>query len=343
MKHLLWTLAVAGATLGVADSGAVYAAPQTAVNPTVSAPATTGAAANSVIAQVNGEKIMAVELNRRVEAKKADDPALQGGTPAATQALAQVRGEMLDDLITLKLLGQEARNRKIVTPPKTVDDSVVELKKGFKDPADFNKWLGEGGVTEKDVRASIADELAINELVAQVTSDATVTDADIATFYRAHPEEFTIPPAVKARHILLAINPSASAADKDAVKKRAQALIKQLKGGADFAALAKANSDDQSNKDRGGDLGAFERGMMVKPFEDAAFGAKAGSIVGPVETQFGIHIIKVDEVIPEKVVELKDVKDDPRLKLVLLRQKKQDKFDSFLAGLKASAKISKTG
>ena len=146
---------------------------------------------------------------------------------------------------------------------------------------------------------------------------------------------------MKARHILLAINASASAADKAAVRKRAQGLIDQLKKGADFATLAKTNSDDQSNKDDGGQLPPFERGTMVKPFEDAAFAAKKGDIVGPVETQFGFHIIKIDEVLPQKIVDLADVKDDPRLKAVILRDKKQAKFDAFVAGLRASAKINK--
>ena len=342
MKPLLLALALAGTT-------PLYAAPKTVVNPAAApanappapAVASASAAATGPAADVNGEKISLDELNRRVEAKKESEPALQTGTPAATKALADVRGQMLDDLITIKLLSQEARRRKIAAQPKEVEDSVAELKKGFKDVADFTKWLAESGATEKDVRASISDELAMDELVAQVTSDVTVSDADIAAFYRAHPEEFTIPAAVKAQHILLAVNPAASPADKDAVKKRAQNLIAQLKKGANFAALAKANSDDQSNKDSGGELGAFERGMMVKPFEDAAFAAKAGDIVGPVETQFGMHIIKIEEVLPEKVVELKDVKDDPKLKFLILRQKKQQRFDAFVAGLRASAKINK--
>ena len=138
---------------------------------------------------------------------------------------------------------------------------------------------------------------------------------------------------------MLAINPAAAPADKDVVRKRASGLIKQIKGGADFAALAKANSDDQSNKDKGGDLGAFERGMMVPAFEKAAFDAKAGDIVGPVETNFGFHVIKIDAVIPAKLVDLKDVKDDRRLRALVLRAKKQERFDAFVAELKAKAKI----
>ena len=325
------------------------AAPQTATNPAIpkagapAAPAATApAAANNasgVAADVNGETIPMAELNRRVEAMKASQPALQTNTPAAISALKEVRTQMLNDLVTIKLLEQEARRRKIVTTPQATTDSLTQLKAQFQDETDFNKWLSESKVNQNDVRARISSELSLDELTKQVTSDVTVSDTDIATYYRAHPEDFTINAAVKARHILLAINPNASTADKDAVRKRAQNLIAQLKKGGDFVALAKANSDDQANKDRGGELDLFERGMMIQPLEDAAFGAKKGDIVGPVETQFGMHIIKIDEMLPQKLVELKDVKDDPRLRALILQEKKQAKFDAFVSGLSAAAKI----
>ncbi len=345
MKPLLFTLALTGC------ASIAFAAPTTVTNPALpsipKAGAKTGAVASAPVAatgfaaDVNGEKIPLIELNRRVEAVKASEPSLQTNSSAATDALKQVRTQMLDELVTIKLLSQEARKRRIATPTKDVDDSIGQLKSQFKTEAEFNKWLGESGVTQTDVRARISDELAMDELTKQVTSDVTVTDADISAFYRAHPTDFTINAAVKARHILLAINPNAPATDKDAVRKRAQNVLAQLKKGGDFAALAKTYSDDQSNKDRGGELPIFERGMMVKPFEDAAFAAKEGDIVGPIETQFGLHLIKVEKVLPQKIVDFKDVKDDPRLKALILRDKKQDRFDAFVAGLKASAKIQK--
>ena len=345
MKPLLFALALTGCAAASLNSPAfaapapsnptkIPAAPK-AATPAVAAPA------SGVAADVNGEKITVAELNRRIDAVKAGNPALATNSPAATDALKQVRAQMLDDLVTIKLLSQEARRRKIVAPTKDVDDSIKQLRAQFPSEAEFNKWLGESGVTQVDVRKRIGDELAMDELTKQVTGDVTVSANDISAFYRAHPEDFTINAAVKARHILLAVNPNASAADKDAVRKRAQNLINQLKKGGDFAALAKANSDDQANKDKGGELPVFERGMMVKPFEDAAFGAKEGDVVGPVETQFGMHIIKIDKVLPQKIVDFNDIKDDARLREVILRDKKQDKFDAFVASLKTAAKIQK--
>jgi parvulin-like peptidyl-prolyl isomerase len=98
------------------------------------------------------------------------------------------------------------------------------------------------------------------------------SDAEIEAYYAAHPE-----------------------LDPKQTKAKAEALLARLRAGGDFNALAKEFSIDTSNKDQGGDLGWFGRGMMVKPFEDAAFALKPGELSGIVETQFGYHIIKLDE------------------------------------------------
>ncbi|MCA1555152.1 MAG: peptidyl-prolyl cis-trans isomerase, partial [Acidobacteria bacterium] len=98
------------------------------------------------------------------------------------------------------------------------------------------------------------------------------SDAELEAYYAAHPE-----------------------LDPKQTKAKAEELLAQLRAGGDFNALAKEFSVDPSNKDRGGDLGWFGRGMMVKPFEDAAFALKPGELSGIVETQFGYHIIKLDE------------------------------------------------
>ena len=351
MKPLLFALALTGLPI-LGSTSISYAAPKpaTAIPATppvpkagapvaaATAPATPG---NGVAADVNGEKIMLADLNRQIDDIKASEPALQTNSPEATTAISNLRAQMLDDLITRKLLNQEARRRHIITKPEDVDALIEQTKKQFKTPAEFSAWLKDRGVSVSELNNVLTDEVSMDELTTQITSDVTVSDADLATYYRANPDQFTVPAAVKVRHILLAVNPSSSAADKAAVRKRAQSLVDQLKKGADFATLAKSNSDDIGTKDDGGLLPIFEHGRMEKSFEDAAFGGKKGDIVGPIETGYGMHIIKIEEILPQKIVELKDVKDDPRLKALILRDKKQDKFDAFVAGLKANAKINK--
>lgn len=121
------------------------------------------------------------------------------------------------------------------------------------------------------------------------------SDKEIQNYYnRQRDSALTHPEQVRARHILIAVAPDATPAQKAAAKAKAEDLLRQIKGGADFAKLAKQYSDDPGNKNSGGDLGYFEQSQMVKPFADAAFRMKAGELA-VVETQFGYHVIQVED------------------------------------------------
>jgi len=124
--------------------------------------------------------------------------------------------------------------------------------------------------------------------------------------YRARPERFAQPEEIHARHILLPLAKDGS--DDAQVKAKADALLGELRQGADFAKLAQENSSDKGNAQRGGDLGFFARGRMVPAFEDAAFGLKnPGDLAGPVKTQFGYHIIELMERKPAGTKPFEDV------------------------------------
>lgn len=126
--------------------------------------------------------------------------------------------------------------------------------------------------------------------------------------YRANAKKYEQPEQVRASHILIrTVEPDA--------KAKAEAILKELRGGADFAQVAKDKSQDPGSAAKGGDLGFFARGRMIKPFEDTAFGmAKAGDISGVIESPFGFHIIRLDERKPAGLQPFAEVKD------TLLRQ-----------------------
>ncbi len=127
----------------------------------------------------------------------------------------------------------------------------------------------------------------------------TPSDKEIADFYQRNLKTlFSYPARVRARHILISVVPDAPEKTRQQAKAKAEQILEQLRKGADFAKLAAQDSDDQGTRDRGGDLGFFERGEMIKPFEDAAFNLKPGQLSGVVATHFGYHIIRVDEVKP---------------------------------------------
>jgi peptidyl-prolyl cis-trans isomerase C len=126
--------------------------------------------------------------------------------------------------------------------------------------------------------------------------------------YKANSKKYEQPEQVRASHILI------RTAEPDA-KAKAEAILKELRNGADFSKLAKDKSQDPGSAAKGGDLGFFARGRMIKPFEDTAFGmAKAGDISGVIESPFGFHIIRLDEKKPAGLQPYAEVKD------VLMRQ-----------------------
>ncbi len=170
---------------------------------------------------------------------------------------------------------------------------------------------------------------------AKIRPTIQVTDADVAADYTANAETFRKGEEVHARHILY----KAEGANDAAQKSKAEAAVRRLKGGADFAALARAESDDPGSKANGGDLGAFPRGRMVKEFEEAAFAAKEKDIVGPVKSSFGYHVIQVLEKTGERVQPLFEVSAGIRARLQ--DERARDEAKRLAAGL--SEKVAKMG
>ena len=142
---------------------------------------------------------------------------------------------------------------------------------------------------------------------AQLRAEAAkkVTEADIAAEYSKNLETYRKGEEITARHVLY--KSDGTPESEAAARAKADGAVKRLKGGADFAALAKAESEDPGSKDSGGELGAFSRGRMVKEFEDAAFAAAVNDVVGPVKTPFGFHVIQVTAKSAERVQPLFEV------------------------------------
>ena len=145
--------------------------------------------------------------------------------------------------------------------------------------------------------ALMRENLVANAELQKIEKNTKVTDADLQKAYDAHKNDYE---KVSARHILIAFKGSPAAQpgkkelSEDEAKAKAEDIKKQLQNGASFEELAKKESDDKGSGARGGDLGSFGRGQMVEEFEKAAFAAKPGEIIGPIRTQYGYHIIKVD-------------------------------------------------
>jgi peptidyl-prolyl cis-trans isomerase D len=151
--------------------------------------------------------------------------------------------------------------------------------------------------------------------LAAARAEAKVTDAEAAAFAKANPDRvkkayeenkarYDQPRRARASHVLVKVDAAAPAAEVDAARKKADEIAARARKGEDFAKLARELSQDPSAKENGGDLGLFGPGVMAKEFEEAVFAARAGEVVGPVRTPFGLHVIKVAELQEPKVVPL---------------------------------------
>lgn len=134
------------------------------------------------------------------------------------------------------------------------------------------------------------------------------SEDDIKTFYEQNLQRFSTPEERRASHILIAVNNEKTDAD---AKKEADEIYKQLQADpSKFAQLAKSKSADPGSARQGGDLGFFQKGMMVPEFDNAVFSGKKGDLVAPVKTQFGYHIIKIVDVKPAQAKPLKEVRGE---------------------------------
>jgi peptidyl-prolyl cis-trans isomerase D len=221
-------------------------------------------------------------------------------TPAAAEAEYRRRNQKMK----VDYIGFSAAKVTADLKPKPEDlNAYFDKNKGF-----FN-------VPEtRDLQVILADQ-------AKVSDSIQVTDAQIQDYYNGHKDEYRTPERVHARHILLSI----ANKPKDEVPKiqaQAEALLKQIKSGGDFAELAKKNSQDPGSAQKGGDLGWVSRGQMVKNFEDAVFTLKPNEISNVVTTEYGFHIIQVLEKQSAHLQTLDEVKP-----AIIATLKNQNVFD----------------
>ncbi|HEY7496753.1 MAG TPA: peptidylprolyl isomerase [Candidatus Tectomicrobia bacterium] len=217
---------------------------------------------------------------------------LQQYRPEVQEWATNNKGQIMRDLVTLELLAQEGTKLHLDQDPEV----------------------------QAQIRIRTKDALARSVVQKYVTEQANITEDAMRKHYEATRDEYTVGEQVTARHILVRS------------ESEAQAVLKELKQGKDFADLARARSLD-SSASQGGDLGTFGRGDMVAEFETTAFALKVGEISAPVQTQYGYHIIKVTERTPARLKPLDEVKEELRQALI------SRYVDTLLENLRRAAKV----
>lgn len=297
---------------------------------------TPGAAADGIVAKVNGVGLTQAEFNRNWEYFLQRNR-IPGNHVDKEGKLTEYRKQVLDRLVDEELLFQEAKKLKLIAGKDMVDAEIEKARSQFPTPEAFKEALAQNKLNEETLSTVISRTLSIQAFVEKnVAKDIAVSDAEIHDFYTGNKDKFESPEQARARHILVKVDEKADEKTRQAAKAKADDLLAQLKGGANFEELAKKSSDCPSAP-QGGDLGFFTRGQMVPAFETAALALKPGELSGVVTTLFGYHIIKLEEkkaagMVPEAEVA-------PKIREFLTAQKTGVAVQQNLKTLRDKAKI----
>jgi len=229
------------------------------------------------------------------------------------QLLTRLRREAMDLMIEQELVAQAAEREGVAADTAQVDAAVQGLRERFDKPEDFSSRLEDEGYTEDSYREHIARMMAGGKYLDGIRAEAAnVSDDDLETYYRDNEARLTLPEQVRVRHILLTWKPMGTTDDRAAIREQIVPILEQARAGADFAELARQHSEDSATAAGGGDTGLFHRGQMVPAFEDVAFALKPGEISDPVETPFGVHILKLEERQEPRLLPLDEIREQLR-------------------------------
>jgi parvulin-like peptidyl-prolyl isomerase len=300
-----------------------------------------------VIAKGKGFEIKRSELDEVVMGLKS--AAASRGQTIPPAQVTQIEGQLLNRLIQIQLLLQKATAADKSNGVQKADAQLKVLLERAGSQEVLDRQLKAVGMTIGELRAKVGQESTAQAVLTR-ESNVTVTEAEVKQFYADHPADFERPEMAHVRHILLMtldpITRSPLSADQQKAKqKQAEDLLKRIRGGADFAVLAKQYSEDPGSKENGGELPEFPRGQMVPEFEAAAFSLTNNQVSDIVTSSYGYHIIKLLDKVPAKKMVLTD-KVPPtdatiadRVKEVLAQQKMEKLAPEYIEKLKAAADV----
>jgi peptidyl-prolyl cis-trans isomerase C len=260
-----------------------------------------------------------------------------------------VVAQLMPQLVDIEIAKAYAEEQGITVTEAEVNKEIESLKDQVAQQAQaqgqdvnreeaFDQALQQVNLTEQQLRQQVREQLPIQKVQKRVAGGVGPSQGEVEQFYQQNKvAQFTTPATRCTRHILF---------NKDQ-KEKAEEVKKQLQEGGDFAALAKQYSQDPGSAERGGDLGCIGKGETVPNFEEAAFNAKQGEIVGPVETEFGYHLLEVTDIREESTQPPSEVEAQIRDQLtadaqakkfeVWLQKQKEQRNVKYLPGYKPPA------
>ncbi|MBK8013987.1 MAG: peptidylprolyl isomerase [Deltaproteobacteria bacterium] len=290
---------------------------------------------NGPVATVNGVAIPRDLFNREyTQTIERYERARHEVKPALRERL---KDNIVRRLVDTAIIEQRAATMGITIDPAEQAAKWLEHKKRYGSEDAFKAFLERAGTSEDDVRRQFEANLLREKVFAHVSDEVTLKDGEAKTYYETNKARYVKPEQIRASHILIRVDANATPEVKLERRKIAEKALRAAKAkGADFAAVAKEYGEDPT-RDKGGDLGYFARGRMVKAFEDAAWALAIGKISPIVETQFGFHIIKKVAHEKERTLPFAEVRE--QIERSLLARARNQAIRDALGKWKDEAKI----
>ena len=293
-----------------------------------------------VAAVVNRDVIALSEVEKRAAPELARLNSAVRDPKERAEARAQLMKRALDALIGEKLMEEQIRELGLGVTDAEIDAAIADVRRqnNVSEDVQFEQLLATEGYTIKSYKEFLRGQMSRMKLVQmRVSPKVKVSEEDLKAAYTQFSKMETGDSEVHARHILVQVDPNAKPEQVEAARKKAEALAAEArKPGVNFAELAKARSEGPSAAD-GGDLGFFRRGVMVPAFERVAFALKEGDVSDPVRTQFGWHVLKVEEKRSVDVPPFEQVKEQLEGRL---RMQKTEKFvEQYVQELRQKASV----
>jgi len=209
--------------------------------------------------------------------------------------LTRLRQEAMDQIIDQTVVAQAANEAGIEVSAEEVEAEIAELRSVFDSDEAFRIRLESEGFTEDGFRLHIERMIAAQRYLDRIRQQASdVNDAELQRYYHDNEDRLTFPEQVRVRHILLTWKPLGTLDDRAAIREQMEPILARARRGEDFAELAREFTNDAATRNAGGDTGFFHRGQMTPAFEEVAFQLTPGEISDPVETPYGVHIIRLE-------------------------------------------------
>jgi peptidyl-prolyl cis-trans isomerase SurA len=293
---------------------------------------------DKIVAVVGDEVITQSELERNLAPVFEEYKSRFQGA-AFIEQMTKARASILSQMIEDKIVLQDAKKKKVRVSDEEIERKIVGIKKRFKTPEDFQRYLDSQGVTLTKLKERYRDMIAMQKLQhLEVRSKVVISPTEVQKYYEGHLDEFTSPEAFHIRAITIRKKRDLTGEGRDAklARQKLEGLHDRIAKGASFEEIAKQNSEDTYAAE-GGDMGFMSKGQFIPQLEDEIFKLEPGAMTSVLESDIGFHIFKLEGHQMKRTKTFDEAKE--YIEGMLYTKRSQERFQEWISRLKQETYI----